>query len=155
MLLDPKKEYPPFALAMVLDNSWSMNEALSSTVGKIDLAKEIAIAAMEGLNKGDWLTLVSFDSDYHDIIAPTKVKDLEPAKYEVSRIGAFGMTNILGGLTEAARILRRSMPPTSTSCSSATARRRRSAPTTASCWPRWSGCTSRSRRSAWGARTPS
>ena len=34
-----------------------------------------------------------------------RVKDLEPAKYEIARIGAFGMTNILGGLTEAARTL--------------------------------------------------
>ena len=106
VLLDPKKEYPPFALAVVLDNSWSMNEGLSSTIGKIDIAKEIAIAAADGLNQGDWLMLVSFDSEYHNIIPPTKVKDLEPAKYEISRIGAFGMTNILGGLTEAARTLK-------------------------------------------------
>jgi len=106
VLLEPKKEYPPFALAVVLDNSWSMNEGLTSAVGKIDIAKEIAIAAMEGLKKGDWLTLVSFDSDYHNIIPPTKVKDLQPARYEVSRINAFGMTNILGGLEEAARILK-------------------------------------------------
>jgi uncharacterized membrane protein len=105
VLLEPKKEYPPFALVVVLDNSWSMNEGLSSTVGKIDIAKEIAIAAAEGLNPGDWLALVSFDSEYHNIIAPTRVKDLEPAKYEIARIGAFGMTNILGGLTEAARII--------------------------------------------------
>jgi len=104
--LDPKKEYPPFALVVVLDNSWSMNEALASSVGKIDIAKEIAIAAMDGLNEGDWLALVSFDSEYHNIVPPTKVKDLEPARYEVSRIGAFGMTNILGGLTEAVRTLR-------------------------------------------------
>ena len=104
--LDPNKEYPPFALIVVLDNSWSMNEALGASIGKIDIAKEIAIAAMDGLNEGDWLALVSFDAEYHNIIAPTKVKDLEPAKYEVSRIGAFGMTNILGGLTEAARIMR-------------------------------------------------
>ncbi len=106
VLLEPKKEYPPFALVVVLDNSWSMNEGLSSTVGKIEIAKEIAIAAAEGLNQGDWLALVSFDSEYHNIIAPTRVKDLEPAKYEIARIGAFGMTNILGGLTEAARILK-------------------------------------------------
>jgi len=105
VLLRPRKEYPPYALAVVLDNSWSMNEGLTSAVGKIDIAKEIAIAAMEGLNRGDWLTLVSFDSDYHEIIAPTKVADLAPARYEVSRIGAFGMTNILGGLLEAARKL--------------------------------------------------
>ena len=103
--LDPNKDYPPFALVVVLDNSWSMNEALGASVGKIDIAKEIASAAVDGLHEGDWLALVSFDSEYHNIIAPTKVKDLEPAKYEISRIGAFGMTNILGGLTEAARIL--------------------------------------------------
>ena len=104
--LDPDKDYPPFALVVVLDNSWSMNEALGASVGKIDIAKEIAAAAVDGLHEGDWLSLVSFDAEYHNIIAPTKVKDLEPAKYEISRIGAFGMTNILGGLTEAARILR-------------------------------------------------
>ena len=104
--LDPNKEYPPFALVVVLDNSWSMNEAVTASVGKIDLAKEIAVAAVEGLSEGDWLALVSFDSEYHNIIAPTKVKNLAPAKYEISRIGAFGMTNILGGLMEAARILR-------------------------------------------------
>jgi len=103
--LDPKKEQVPFALMIVLDNSWSMNEGLTNAVGKIDIAKEIAIAAMDGLSPGDFLALVSFDSDYHNIIEPTKVKDLEPARYEVSRIGAFGMTNILGGLQEAARIL--------------------------------------------------
>ena len=103
--LDPKKEQVPFALMIVLDNSWSMNEGLTSAVGKIDIAKEIAIAAMDGLSPSDFLALVSFDSDYHNIIEPTKVKDLEPARYEVSRIGAFGMTNILGGLQEAARIL--------------------------------------------------
>ena len=106
VLLEPKKEFLPFALAVVLDNSWSMNEGITSKVGKIDIAKEIAIAAMEGLNQGDWLALVSFDSDYHNIIPPTRVKDLAPAEYEVARIGAFGMTNILGALEEAARILK-------------------------------------------------
>lgn len=105
VMLTPRKEYPPFALAVVLDNSWSMNEGYTSSVGKIDIAKEIAIAAMEGLNRGDWLTLISFDSDYHNIIAPTKVDNLEPAKYEVSKIGAFGMTNVLGGLAEGAKTL--------------------------------------------------
>src|SRR5690606_36457219 len=99
----PNKEHPPYALAIVLDNSWSMNEGITSSVGKIDLAKEIALAAMDGLHKGDWLTLVSFDSDYHNIIPPTKVADLEPARYEVPRMGAFDMTNFLGGLNEAAR----------------------------------------------------
>ena len=106
VLLIPRKEYPPYALAIVLDNSWSMNEGVAANVGKINLAKEIAIASMEGLNKGDWLTMVSFDSEYHNIINPTKVADLEPAKYEASRIGAFGMTNIRGGLQEAAKILK-------------------------------------------------
>ena len=106
VLLTPKKEYPPFALAVVLDNSWSMNEGYTSSVGKIDLAKEIAIAGLDGLNKGDWLLCISFDSDYHEIIPPTKVDNLEPAKYEIARIGAFGMTNILGGLAEAAKELR-------------------------------------------------
>ncbi|KPK48855.1 MAG: hypothetical protein AMK72_05910 [Planctomycetes bacterium SM23_25] len=106
LLLEPEKEYPPFALAVVLDNSWSMNEGLSSSVGKIEVAKEIAIAALECLNKDDWLTLISFDSDYHEIIAPVKVEDLEPLKYEISRIGAFGMTNIYGGLEMGIRKLR-------------------------------------------------
>jgi uncharacterized membrane protein len=101
VMLTPDKEHPPYALAIVLDNSWSMNEAVTSNVGKINLAKEIAIAAIDGLSKGDVLTLVSFDSDFHDIIPVTKVADLKPLEYEVSRIGAFGMTNILGGLTEA------------------------------------------------------
>ena len=107
VLLEPKKEHIPYALIVVLDNSWSMNEGVTSAVGKIDLAKEIAIAAVEGLSKGDWLALVSFDSDYHNIINPTKVEDLEPAKYEISRIGAFGMTNILGGLQETMRFMPR------------------------------------------------
>ena len=106
LLLKPEKEYPPFALAVVLDNSWSMNEGLSASVGKIEVAKEIAIAALEGLNKDDWLTLISFDSDYHEIIPPTKVENLEPLKYEISRIGAFGMTNIYGGLEMGIRKLR-------------------------------------------------
>ena len=106
LLLKPEKEYPAFALAVVLDNSWSMNEGLSANVGKIEVAKEIAIAALEGLNKDDWLTLISFDSDYHEIIPPVKVEDLEPLKYEISRIGAFGMTNIYGGLQMGIRKLR-------------------------------------------------
>jgi hypothetical protein len=101
----PNKEQPPFALAIVIDNSWSMNEAVAGSVGKINIAKEIAIAAAEGLNKGDLVALVSFDSDYHDIIAPVKVDNLDPARYEISRIGAFGMTNILGGLQQGARLL--------------------------------------------------
>ncbi|MFB3891544.1 MAG: VWA domain-containing protein [Phycisphaerae bacterium] len=105
VMLMPKKERPPYALAVVMDNSWSMNEGITSSVGKINIAKEIAIAAIEGLNKGDALTFVSFDSDYHNIINPTKVQDLEPLKYEVSKIGAFGMTNILGGMQEGARLL--------------------------------------------------
>jgi hypothetical protein len=107
VLLVPEKEQPLYALVVVLDNSWSMNEGITSSIGKINLAKEIAISAMEGLHKGDWLGLVSFDSDYHAIIAPTKVSDLAPEKYETSRIGAFGMTNILGGLNEAARMLQK------------------------------------------------
>jgi len=105
VLLTPQKEQPPYALVIVFDNSWSMNEAVSGSVGKINLAKEIAIAAAEGLQKGDWLALVSFDSEYHDIIPPTRVDRLEPATYEISRLGAFGMTNILGGLQQAARTL--------------------------------------------------
>ncbi len=107
VLLDPLKEYPPFVLGIVLDNSWSMNESLSKTIGKIDLAKEIAIAAMEGLNKDDWLALVSFDSDYHVIIPATLIDNLETEKYEVSRIGAFGMTNIYGALAEILKILKK------------------------------------------------
>ena len=105
VMLTPDKEQPPYALVIVLDNSLSMNEGITSAVGKINLAKEIAIAAMEGLSKDDVLALVSFDSDYHNIVAPTKVGNLEPAKYEVSRINAFGMTNIIGGLTEAAALM--------------------------------------------------
>ena len=35
------------------------------------------------------------------------MEDLEPARYEISRIGAFGMTNILGGLQEATRFMPR------------------------------------------------
>jgi len=106
VLLMPKKERPPFALAIVMDNSWSMNEGLTSSIGKINIAKEIAIAAMECLNRTDLLTFVSFDSDYHNIIQPTKVAELAPLEYEVARIGAFGMTNILGGMQEGARLLR-------------------------------------------------
>lgn len=105
VLLLPKKEQPPYALAVVMDNSWSMNEGLTASVGKIDLAKEIALAAIDGLHRGDWLAFVSFDSDYHTIIPPTKVADLKPLEYEVTRIGAFGMTNILGGMQEGAKFL--------------------------------------------------
>ncbi|MCL2648787.1 MAG: VWA domain-containing protein, partial [Phycisphaerales bacterium] len=106
--LIPEKDQPPYGLVVVLDNSWSMNEGITSAVGKINLAKEIAIVMMENLNKGDWVSLVSFDSEYHNIFGPTQVTQLNPLadeKYQTSRIGAFGMTNILGGLTEAARQL--------------------------------------------------
>ncbi|MEI6845992.1 MAG: vWA domain-containing protein, partial [Candidatus Firestonebacteria bacterium] len=106
VLLKPKKDYPPFALGVIFDNSWSMNEGLTASVGKIDLAKEIAIAATEGLSDKDWLTLVSFDSDYHNIIPLTKVSDLEPLKYEMAKLGAFGMTNIYGALNEGVKILK-------------------------------------------------
>ena len=106
VLLRPKKEYPPFAVGIVFDNSWSMNEGVSAAVGKIDIAKEIAIAAVENLGKKDMLALVSFDSDYHNIIPLTKVSDLDPLKYEIARLGALGMTNIYGALSESLRILK-------------------------------------------------
>ena len=36
ILLEPKKEHIPYAMIVVLDNSWSMNEGVTSNVGKID-----------------------------------------------------------------------------------------------------------------------
>ncbi len=89
-----RSERPPLDVALVVDTSGSMEGA------PIEDARNAALALLEGLRKGDRLTVVTFDSKA-ELLVPTVV--LDPKSRAAARASMLGMqargtTDLAAGL---------------------------------------------------------
>ena len=104
--MDPLREPPTYALMIVFDKSWSMGDAVSKAVHKVDLMREVSIAAATPLTAHDLFGLVSFDSQPHDIVELRKIADRKLVTDTISTLGAFGTTNFYRALSKAHEALK-------------------------------------------------
>lgn len=87
-------EKPNLALMLVIDKSGSMGG------GKIELAKEAAIASAELLKPNDTFAVIAFDAVADWICRPTDASQLDTISSMVARLEAGGGTNIYPALYE-------------------------------------------------------
>ena len=104
--MDPLREPPTYALMVVLDKSWSMGDAVRKEIHKVDLMREVSIAAATPLAAHDLFGLVSFDSRPHSIIELRKIADRKLVTDTISTLGAFGTTNFYRAMSKAHEVLK-------------------------------------------------
>lgn len=90
-----EEERQSVALAMVIDRSGSMSGE------KLELCKGAASATVELLGKGDYVTVVAFDSEAHVVVPMTRRGDNSGILARIAAIGSGGGTNIYPGMTNA------------------------------------------------------
>ncbi|KPL01776.1 MAG: hypothetical protein AMK75_03950 [Planctomycetes bacterium SM23_65] len=104
--MDPLREPPKYALMIVFDKSWSMGDAVAKTIHKVDLMREVSIAASTPMTPHDLFGLVSFDSQPHSIIELRKIADRKLVTDTISTLGAFGTTNFYRAMSKAHEVLK-------------------------------------------------
>lgn len=95
-----KEEKYATALALVLDRSGSMSGQ------KIEICKSAAIAAIELLNRKDFVGVVAFDSNARWIVPMTRVNSKNAIASQVATLNSGGGTNIHPGMVAAQQALR-------------------------------------------------
>ena len=104
--MDPLRDPPTYAMVVVLDKSWSMGDAVAGTVHKVDLVREVSIAATTPMTVNDYFGLISFDSEPHVILELRRVKDRKLITQTISTLGAFGTTNFYRAMSKAFELLK-------------------------------------------------
>lgn len=91
----------PLNLAVVIDISGSMDNKDSTHQSRLEWAKEATIKTINELNEGDFLSLVTFDTE-SSIIAPSqRVGDKNTLIQIVKALKTKGTTNLEAGLRDA------------------------------------------------------
>ena len=85
---DPTEETPEprLALVLVIDRSSSMAEGASEGAAKIDMAIEAAVDAVDLLEEGDILGVMTFDIDSQWVVPPRELTSAADVSTAVSRI---------------------------------------------------------------------
>lgn len=85
---DPTEETPEprLALVLVIDRSSSMAEGASEGAAKIDMAIEAAVDAVDLLEEGDILGVMTFDIDSQWVVPPRKLSSAAEVATAVDRI---------------------------------------------------------------------
>jgi len=83
----------PLNLALVIDRSGSMADR-----GKLEYARQAAIALVDQLNKDDRLAVVIYDDNPELLVPSTWVTESEKIKEKISGVTHRGSTNLSGGL---------------------------------------------------------
>ena len=104
--MDPLRDPPSYALLVVMDKSWSMGDAVSKSAHKVDLVREVSIAATTPFTTNDFFGLISFDSQPHLVLELRKLSDRKLATKTISTLGAFGTTNFYRAMSKAFDLLR-------------------------------------------------
>ena len=101
-LVREKTERPPVNLAIVLDRSGSMSGG-----GKLEKAKEAAIAALHRLTERDLFSLVMFDHEVETLVPPQSAGNTEWIESRINSIRARGNTALFGGVSQGAAEVRK------------------------------------------------
>lgn len=111
LLLDPpqKREMPKGALAIIIDQSGSMAEAVSDTgVSQQQLANEAAILGVRALSRLDEVTIIAFSDESRVVVPLTSVRDPDMIARHIRSIGPTGGTNMFPALALAGSELAKS-----------------------------------------------
>ncbi|MGH2575247.1 MAG: vWA domain-containing protein, partial [Ignavibacteria bacterium] len=89
------RERTPLNIAVVIDKSGSMGEK-----NKIGYVKKAVDYIIEHLDRDDYISIVTYDTDVNVLQSSTRVRDKYDLREKVSRIYADGWTNLSEGMFE-------------------------------------------------------
>ncbi|MEM9346454.1 MAG: VWA domain-containing protein [Planctomycetota bacterium] len=94
-----KEERYATAIVIVLDRSGSMSG------GKIEICKSAALATVDLLTPKDYVGVIAFDSNAHQVVPITRVTDREAIASRIATLNAGGGTNLQPGMVAAREAL--------------------------------------------------